>query len=34
MVQGPSVAHSPMSTWNPQGMKHIEKLKLSGVYTS
>ena len=31
MVQGPSVAHSPMYTWNPQGMKHyhIEKIKVS-----
>ena len=31
MVQGPSVAHSPRYTWNPQGMKHyhIEKFKVS-----
>ena len=31
MVQGPSVAHSPMYSWNLQGMKHyhIKKLKVS-----
>jgi hypothetical protein len=30
-VQGPSVAHSAIYTWNPQGMKHyhIEKIKVS-----
>ena len=31
MVQGPSVAHSQMYTWNPLGMKHyhIQKSKVS-----